>query len=171
MNEKTNSIISKYQNIADNFGLDVIDMVDEMAEVVEEKQKSLKIPDNINNNTIEVVSKQVLMEDFNIVRKILLEAIEDGRAVLKTFANELQMEGTDAKPGILTGYSEVVLSVNQNIKLLIGIYKDIVKTEVEMHKAKQILPKEDEPKGNVYIQNNFVSTTSDLISKYSKGVY
>ena len=170
MIDKTSSIISKYQNLADNFGLDVEEMVEEMTEAIENKTKT---PTLINNsdNAIEVVTKSALMEDFTTVRKVLLEAIEDGKNVLKAFATELQMEGTDTKPGVLTGYSEVMISVNQNIKLLVGIYKDIVKTEVEMHKAKTLLPKEDEPpKGNVYIQNNFVSTTSDIISKYSKSM-
>ena len=169
MIDKTSSIITKYQNLADNFGLDVEEMVEEMSESINEKKSSLANVD-INNN-IEVVTKKILIEDFAVVRKVLLEAIEDGRSVLKAFATELQMEGTDTKPGILSGYSELMISVNQNIKLLIGIYKDIVKTEVEMHKAKTSLPKTDEPTGNTFIQNNFISTTSDLISKYSKGSF
>lgn len=162
--DKTSHIIKKYQNLSENFGLEVSEMVAEMTEVVEEKKQK------VVSSPIESVTTSMLIEDFTFVRKTLLGAIEDGNNVLKSFSNELLEEGTDVKPGILTGYSELMISINQNIKLLVSIYKDIVKTEVEIHKSKNLLP-EKENSGNIYINNNFVSTTSELVSKYSKGAY
>jgi hypothetical protein len=162
---KTSHIISKYQNLAENFGLDVEDMVSEMTEVIEHKKAEI-----VPSTELEVVKKSLLLEDFTYVRKVLLESIEDAKTVLKEFTLEIQAEGVDVKPGILSGYSELMLSVNQNIKLLVGIYKDIVKTEVEMYKAKQSLPKEEDTQGNVFIQNNYVTSTADIVAKYAKGV-
>lgn len=163
--DKTSHIIKKYQNISENFGLEVTEMVEEMTSVIEEKKTANAIA------PIQSVSTSLLIEDFTFVRSTLLEAIEDGKNVLKAFSNELLEEGTDAKPGILMGYSELMVSINQNIKLLVSIYKEIVKTEVEINKSVASKPNEQGQQGNIYINNNFVSTTSDIIAKYSKGTF
>lgn len=163
--DKTSNIITKYKNLANNFGLDVEEMVDEMTEVVESKTSSSVV------SGIEVIKKEALREDFVTCRQILLDSIKDARDIIRVFSQEIKTEGVDVKPGILTGYSEIMNSINQNIKLLMSIYKDIVKTEVDMHKANSILPTEPEDdKKNIYIQNNYITSTADIMAKYKKGV-
>ena len=162
--DKTSHIITKYQNLANNFGLEVEAMVDEMTEVVDSKTEI------VHSTGIDVVTKNHLREDFHLFRKILIDSIQEARDILRVFALEIKTEGVEVKPGILTGYSEIMNAVNQNAKLLINIYKDIVKIEVDMHKANSILPEEEDKKGNVYIQNNIIASTADIMSKYTKGI-
>jgi hypothetical protein len=122
----------KLNNLADRLGL-AKQEVEEMTEDVEESFDTLAIteiaePGQHLPQTIpeEVFTTDLLKTDFMMMRSNILAIINRGQSIVEQCSI---MELGDMKAGQMEALATLQKSVGENIKLLTGIYKDIVSIE------------------------------------------
>jgi hypothetical protein len=106
-----------------------------------------------------VIKTSLLKEDFMTIRETLLSTVKSGRLILQSVADELLISDSERKAQMITSFAELTNAVNQSLKLLSSIYKDIVQVQKEIMN----FGKQEGPNTVNNTQNNFISSTHDII--------
>jgi transcriptional regulator with PAS, ATPase and Fis domain len=138
--------------------------VDEMNTYISE---ALPMETTFETNPIEletevvesVIKLSLLKEDFHTIRETLLSTVKSGRLILQSLADELIISDSERKSSMITSFAELTNAVNQSLKLLSAIYKDIISVQKDI----LTLDSKDSPSTVHNTQNNFISSTADII--------
>ena len=162
-------LANKIDKIASTFDI-AESSVEEVAELVEERSP---VEVQFNNNPIEVESTEVveqiiqldiLREDFQTIRTTLLDTVKNGRLIVQSLADEMLTTDTERKASMITSFAELTTAINQSLKLLSSIYKEIVTVQKELHNFNNV----DNGSGQTVhnTQNNFFTgSTADIIKQ------
>jgi hypothetical protein len=133
--------------------------------------KKLPVSDNteyhFNINLLpQILNLENMMSDVRYIRETLKENADLGRRLLKMMAQELEFE-PDAE--LLASYSQLSMTITDNMKLFLQCYKDI--SNILMNISK--LTKQEAPNtviNNVTIENDRVKiqNTAELIKQLSR---
>ena len=160
-------LAKKLDKIASQFDIaeSAVDDMDEYisealpAEVTFEKNP-IELPAEIVESVIKV---SLLKDDFHTIRETLLSTVKSGRLILQSVADELLISDSERKSQMITSFAELTNAVNQSLKLLSSIYKDIVQVQ------KEIMNFDKPEQGIVHnTQNNFISSTADILKLLEK---
>jgi hypothetical protein len=155
-------LANKLDKIAASFDI-TESAVDEMDTYISESLPAEIVfeenPIVLSNETIEsVIQIGLLKEDFAFIRETILSTVKSGRLIIQSLSDELLLTDSERKSSMISSFAELTNAVNQSLKLLSSIYKDIV------HVQKEIMNLSSAESGVVNnTQNNFISTTSDII--------
>lgn len=134
--------------------------------------KSLPVRDDteyhFNINLLpQILNLENMMGDVRYIRETLKENADLGRKLLKMMAQELEFE-PDAE--LLASYSQLSMTITDNMKLFLQCYKDISNILLNISK----LTKQDAPNtviNNVTIENDKntkIQSTAELIKQLSQ---
>jgi len=118
----------------------------------------IELPTEIIESIIEI---SILKEDFNNIRTTLLSTVKNGRLILQSVADELLTSDSERQSEMISSFAELTNAVNQSLKLLSSIYKDIIFVQKEIINFNKI----EEPKTINNTQNNFILSTAEIIKK------
>lgn len=158
--KKLDKIASQF-DIAESAVEDMDEYISESlpAEVTFEKNP-IELPTEVVESVIKV---SLLKEDFHTIRETLLSTVKSGRLILQSLADELLISDSERKSQMITSFAELTNAVNQSLKLLSSIYKDIVQVQ------KEIMNFDKPETGTVHnTQNNFISSTAGILKLLEK---
>jgi hypothetical protein len=139
----------------------VYNMNDYISEILPAEQKFVSNPIELDTDVVESVIKlSLLKEDFHTIRETLLSTVKSGRLILQSLSDELIISDSERKSSMITSFAELTNAVNQSLKLLSSIYKDII------HVQKEIMQfGKDEGPGvvNNSQTNNIIASTADIL--------
>ena len=155
----------KYLNLMKEFDVES-DSMEKNIEIIETEILEDLTPEQYKKNKQSIINTKILIEDFDIIRKTLKDNIKSISTLITRLGNELTVTNSDdINPDMLKGYSDLIKSNNQSMKLLIENYEKIAKIQTEV---KKFMSNEEEISNNKEptktINNNvFVGSTKDLI--------
>jgi hypothetical protein len=138
----------------------VDNMNDYVTEILPAEKKFESNPIELDTEVVESVIKlSLLKEDFHTIRETLLSTVKSGRLILQSLSDELIISDSERKSSMITSFAELTNAVNQSLKLLSAIYKDIIHVQKEiMH-----IGKEEGPGVVNNNQTNIISSTADIL--------
>lgn len=166
----------KFDSLSEAFGVSSEAMEEELdemiseakGEIVEHVKGGFPVTDDIKASAFNVDG---LGSDFVKMRRILLDSLDDSRAIQKKFTDEMLMTTIDDIPSTtLMGYSELMKAVTRQAEVLAKIYKDVAETQVKLKaylREEQAVKDQEGPGGTTNIQNNYILSTKDLIDKFN----
>ncbi len=175
-NTQSSNVIHKYAKLADAFEIKVDSMSEDIEDILDTTKDELVAYHKTNELTEDVKDSafniDLLTSDFGTMRKTILDTLKDGRLVQQKYTDEILLSSVaDISPQILLGFSELMKAVAKQVELLSKIYKDVAETQVKlksyMKKEQMIADANGEGSdGTTNIQNNYIMTTQELISKF-----
>jgi hypothetical protein len=161
---KSQSAADKIKEISKKFDVaealiceDVTDAIDNEVEIITEHKQEY--------NPVDVMSLQMMSDDFKFSRETLKESIQYGRKVLELATQDLLLAEGEKKSGNTIAYAELTTSILNGVKTYSQLYKDFSAVLLNIKK----INKSETPSGPDTINNtmNVIEniSTLDLIEK------
>jgi len=168
MDEELNKA-KKFLNIMNEFEISSGNMEKNINIVETEIIKDLK-PIHYQEEAIieSIIDTKNLIEDFTLIRTNLKTNIETVTIMLTKLGNEISTsEAEDINPEILKGYSELIKSSNNSMKLLIDSYERVAKVQSEVKKFIKNIEDENNEGSTINTTNTtnnvFIGSSKDLL--------
>ena len=115
----------------------------------------------------QILNLENMMSDVKYIRETLQENSQLGRRLLKVISQELEFE---PNADLLVSYSQLSMTITENMKLLLACYKDISNILINIAKLTREAQKDINSQIQVNIQNptSEVLNTADLIKQLSQ---
>jgi len=168
----------KFLSLCETFNIDA-DGMEENIIKMKEQQKELLTPEFIKNNEdkeldlIDVISTDNLKQDISLIRDNLRANVKAIGTILGKYGDDLIASHADDVSGsVLMGYSELVKSHTNSMKLLMDIHKTSAQTLVELKKLvsqAEVLDSQNNQGNQGDITNNtnntinFIGTPQELL--------
>jgi hypothetical protein len=155
-----------------NQHFDIVDStINECTEYVKSIEETSTLTITTNEPDSNLITSQdmltLLKQDFMSTREVLTDNLVSGRSVLNTVNAKLTMFEDDLNPELVSAFANLMKTINDSTKLLIGLYGDIVK----IYKGLSEIAKNEEDKesditieGDVTI-NTISGNISDIIKQ------
>lgn len=145
----------------------------ELVDLVHDKTKNISLysEDDLDETTAtDVVSLDIMIQDFKYVRETLRECTDNARKVLNNLSLDLLGEDEDSRAGLITSFAELNRSIGDNMKLYMQSYKDISGVLINLGKIKE--SQKPIEQGTSSITNNLFVTeatsTADIIRRLTE---
>lgn len=115
----------------------------------------------------QILNLENMMSDVKYIRETLQENSQLGRRLLKVISQELEFE---PNADLLVSYSQLSMTITENMKLFLACYKDISNILINIAKLTREAQKDINSQIQVNIQNptSEVLNTADLIKQLSQ---
>ena len=154
--EKIKEISAKF-DLAETLVNDTEILQETVEEIKEQKQEY---------NPIDVMSLEIMAEDFSFSRKTLKESITFGRKVLEEATKDLLLAEGKNKANNTLAFAELTTAVLNGVKVHSQLYKDFSTVLLNIKKINE------NKKDNISVTNNLNVTesisTTDLIERLKK---
>jgi hypothetical protein len=161
---------TKAQNLADKINkisakFDVAEEIcsEDVAEFVETKTQEVVLHKE-EYHPVDVMTLEIMADDFKHSREVLKETIDNGRRVLSVATLNLLDADEESTASMTMAFAELTSAVHNGIKTQSTLYKDFSTVLLNIKK----LNKDTELKNvtnNVTINTNEVISTTELIAK------
>jgi hypothetical protein len=161
--QKTEALTKKINSISKVFDQAEDVCSEDIQEFVQEKTKDVVLHKE-DYHPIDVVTLEIMAQDFQHSREVLEETIDNGRRVLSVATLTLMDADEESKAGDTMAFAELTTAVLNGIKVQSQLYKDFSSVLLNLKKLK-----EGEGPGkvtnNVTINTNETISTVDLIAQ------
>jgi len=167
---KADIMIDKINSLNTVFGQAELVCSNEITDFIDAKTRDVQLySQELDFLTTDVISLELLVDDFKFTRDTLRETVTNGRKIINVLTLDLLGTDDDARAPMITSFAELVNSVNQSVKILSQGYKDIanvLESIEKIRKSKLSSPvKEETPQGNTYININTKESTTDIVAR------
>ena len=163
--QKMNSITEAFKDkvdCVDDLLVETEDIIDESSELV---TAEIEKP-SPNVNLAEVLNLQNMIDDVKYIRETLAECSSTGKKLLKSMAQEIEME-PDAR--LLEGYSALCNVINENMKLYLQCYRDMSSIVLNLSKAQSVNNQGPKEVTNIIVDDGAtIKSTAELIKELAK---
>jgi len=163
--QKMNSITEAFRgkvDCVDDLLVETEDIIDESSELV---TAEIEKP-SPNVNLAEVLNLQNMIDDVKYIRETLAECSSTGKKLLKSMAQEIEME-PDAR--LLEGYSALCNVINENMKLYLQCYRDMSSIVLNLSKAQSVNNQGPKEVTNIIVDDGAtIKSTAELIKELAK---
>ena len=163
--QRMNSITEAFKGkvtCVDDLLVETEDIIDESSELV---TAEIEKP-SANVNLAEVLNLQNMINDVKYIRETLAECSSTGKKLLKSMAQEIEME-PDAR--LLEGYSSLCNVINENMKLYLQCYKDMSSIVLNLSKAQSVNNQGPKEVTNIIVDDGVtIKSTAELIKELAK---
>ena len=163
--QRMNSITEVFRGkvaCVDDLLVETEDIIDESSELV---TAEIEKP-SPNVNLAEVLNLQNMIDDVKYIRETLAECSSTGKKLLKSMAQEIEME-PDAR--LLEGYSALCNVINENMKLYLQCYRDMSSIVLNLSKAQSVNNQGPKEVTNIIVDDGAtIKSTAELIKELAK---
>ena len=163
--QKMNAITTAFKDkvdCVDDLLVETEDIIDESSELV---TAEIEKP-SPNVNLAEVLNLQNMIDDVKYIRETLAECSSTGKKLLKSMAQEIEME-PDAR--LLEGYSALCNVINENMKLYLQCYRDMSSIVLNLSKAQSVNNQGPKEVTNIIVDDGAtIKSTAELIKELAK---
>lgn len=163
--QRMNSITEAFRGkvaCVDDLLVETEDIIDESSELV---TAEIEKP-SPNVNLAEVLNLQNMIDDVKYIRETLAECSSTGKKLLKSMAQEIEME-PDAR--LLEGYSALCNVINENMKLYLQCYRDMSSIVLNLSKAQSVNNQGPKEVTNIIVDDGAtIKSTAELIKELAK---
>ena len=160
-NNKAEKLASKINELSKKFDIAEEVCSDEVAEFVEEKTQEVVLHKE-NYNPIDVMTLEIMADDFKHSREVLKETIDNGRRVLSVATLNLMDADDESKASDTMAFAELTSAVLNGIKVQSILYKEFSQVLLNLKKLNE---SDTKVTNNLTINNTEVISTVDLIQK------
>lgn len=172
MKQKSQSLANKMNKLTEKFS-DSLDNAEELEltgdDIIEYAQeKTQDIALFSSPDSPDIISLQMMIEDFKFVRDTLKENTENGRKILTAVTADLLDSDEEKRANLILSFAELNKAVALNMKLYISSYKEISQVILNLEKVKQAESNVSSPhtvNNTLNINNPEAISTVDVIKK------
>lgn len=162
IDKKANNLADKINNLSKKFDIAEEICAEDVVEFVEEKTQEVVLHKE-DYSPIDVMTLEIMAEDFKHSRETLKETIDNGRRVLNIATLNLLDADDESKASDTMAFAELTSAVLNGIKVQSNLYREFSNVLLNIKKLSS-----DETKKNITNNvtiNSEVISTVDLIKK------